>query len=295
MHKEIKFFKNNFILNKDGIFITNENDGYAANFGKQWRDYRDVQIDSVNKFKISKIFFNQMLFDNPKILKNKTVLEIGCGAGRFTEYIVKYAEYCVSVDLSSAIYHNVAASSDNLLLIKADFNELIPNKKFDIIFCRGVLQHTPDPLEYLKKIHSFSKVNGHIFFDIYKMPKLGYFHPKYFFWRPLIQNFISYEKFENFLIKNIDNLLKIKRIIKKFFLNSNFISDSLIPVWDYKDKLDLNSQQLIEWSIMDTLDGIYAKYDFPQSSKKIIDFLVKNKIAIEEKNLKKNIFHTRCS
>ena len=293
MYKNIKFFKNNFTLDKDGILVINEHDSYAENFGKQWRDYRDVQIDSVNKFSISKEFFNQMFFNNPQFLNDKTILEIGCGAGRFTEYLLKYAKNCISVDLSSAIYHNVSHSSKNLNLIKADFNELIPNEKFDIVFCRGVLQHTPDPLISLKKIHSFAKTDGHIFFDIYKMPMIGYLHPKYFFWRPLIKNFISYENFESFLNQNTKILLKIKRLIKKIFFNSNFISDSIIPIWDYKNILELNEEQLIQWSIMDTLDGIYAKYDYPQSTKKVLSFLKKNNISVEQINSSKNIFHTK--
>ena len=295
MNTSINFFKNNFKSTDNKILISHENDSYVENFGKQWKDYRDVQIDSINNFKISEKFFNQMLFYNLEILKNKNILEIGCGAGRFTEYLVKYANQCVSIDLSSAIFHNVSKNSSNLTLIKADFNDLIPDKKFDIVFCRGVLQHTPNPLISLKKIHTFVKKEGDVFFDIYKKPKIGYLHPKYSIWRPLIRLLISYDSFENFLKKNIKFLLQIKRIIKKLFFNSNFIADSLIPVWDYKDKLDLNEAQLIQWSIMDTLDGIYAKYDFPQSSNKIISFLKENEIILNEKNLQKNIFHTKVT
>ena len=58
---------------------------------------------------------------------------LGCGAGRFTEYLVKYAKLCVSVDLSSAIFHNVAKKNKNLILIKSDLMELYPKVKFDIV------------------------------------------------------------------------------------------------------------------------------------------------------------------
>ncbi len=44
---------------------------------------------------------------------------------------------------------------------------------------------------------------------------------------------------------------------------------------------------------MDTLDGIYAKYDYPQSTENILSFLKKNNIHIEEINSSKNIFHTK--
>ena len=293
MTKTINYFKNKFHSSKDSVLIEDQNESYVGNFGKQWKTYRDVQIDSINNFKISQKFFYQMCFNEVKKFNKKKILEIGCGAGRFTEYLVKEAKECVSVDLSSAIFHNISKSSNNLILIKADFNKLIPDEKFDIVFCRGVLQHTPDPYISIKNIHSFVKKNGDVYFDIYKKPKIGFLHPKYFFWRPLIQRLFTYEQCELFLTKNIKILLKIKRIIKLIFLNSNFFADSFVPVWDYKNKLDLNDEQLIKWSIMDTLDGIYAKYDFPQTKKNILKFLKNNKIKLIQVNTKKNIFHTK--
>lgn len=289
---KLEYFKNQFIEDNSNFYILDKNDAYVDNFGKQWRDYRDVQIDSKNNFFISQDYLKEMLFNNIEILKNKKVLEIGSGAGRFTEYLSYYSKECISLDLSSAIYHNVSKDKSNTCFIKADFNKLISEKKFDIVFCRGVLQHTPNPLKSLLKIHSFINENGHVFFDIYKMPKLGYLHPKYFFWRPLIKNFIKYETFENFLKKRVKFLLKIKRITKKILFNSNFLSDCIIPIWDYKDKLNISESKLQMWTIMDTLDGIYAKYDFPQKNKRIIKYLTDNNIEIIKNNRNKNIFQT---
>ena len=275
MKTNIKYFKNLFVKDANDILILNQNDKYTENFGKQWRDYRDIQIDSLNDFKISKEYLNDMIFDDLSLLENKTILEIGSGAGRFTEYLVKYAKKCVSIDLSSAIYHNVSSKKENIILIKADFNELIANEKFDIVFCRGVLQHTPKPLDSIIKIHSFVKKEGKVFFDIYKMPKIGYLHPKYFIWRPLIKNFIKYENFEKFLHKNINLLFRLKIIIKKIFFNSNFISDSFLPLWDYNGIYKIDNEKLKIWSIMDTLDGLYAKYDYPQSTNRVKNLLQK--------------------
>ena len=142
-----KLFNNPFKTDNRGILIINDKDKYASNFAKQWKEYNYVQIDSKNNFNISEKFLEDLIFDSLDFLHNKEVLEIGCGAGRFTEHIVKKSKLCVSVDLSSAIYHNVVKNNDNLILVKADFLELIPLKKFDIVICRGVLQHTPDPLK----------------------------------------------------------------------------------------------------------------------------------------------------
>ena len=293
MYKPQFFFKNDFSKIKDEVYIINDEDNYTRNFGKQWKKYRDVQIDSLNNFDISKNYLENLLFNKLTILNNKKVLEIGCGAGRFTEHIVKHANVCVSIDLSSSIYFNVSKKSKNLLLIKSDLHNLIIKNKFDIVICRGVLQHTPDPLISILKLYEFIDHKGEVFFDIYTMPKVGKFHPKYLIWRPLIKKIFSFDDFEKVLLKNTNFLLKIKRIIKKIFFNSNFISDLFIPVYDYEDELNLSKEQYKFFSILDTLDGIYAKYDNPKRNIDIVNFLKKNNIQIINNLKKKNFFKTK--
>ena len=45
------------------------------------------------------------------IPEKSNILELGCGSGRFTEYLVKSSKLCVSVDLSAAIFYNVSKNS----------------------------------------------------------------------------------------------------------------------------------------------------------------------------------------
>ena len=79
------------------------------------------------------------------ILNDKTILEIGCGAGRFTEYLVKSSKLCVSVDLSLSYILQCFKKNKNLILVKSDLMNLDFKTKFDIVICRGVIQHTPNP------------------------------------------------------------------------------------------------------------------------------------------------------
>jgi len=287
---KLKYFENDFLDEKDGVLILDDKDGHVENFGKQWRDHSDVQIDSINNFDLSKKMLEELLFQDLDYLKNKTVLEIGCGAGRFTEYLVKHTKECVSLDLSSAIFYNVSKEENNLTRIKADFLNLNPKEKFDIVLCRGVLQHTPNPRLSMEKLFQFVKDSGSVFFDIYPKPKVGLLHPKYLIWRPLFKKFIPYENCESFLNSNIEIILRYKRILKKILFNSKFISDSIIPVWDYYEILDLTEKQLEEWAVLDTLDGLYAYYDNPMSNKEVQKFLNKLNLEVQSSIKEKNIY-----
>ena len=99
----MQYFNNNFIEDK-GVHILDKDDKYVANFGKQWRDHVDIQIDSKNGFNCSKDLLENVIFSDIKYFQDKTVLEIGCGAGRFSEHIIKYAKELVLVDLSGYIF-----------------------------------------------------------------------------------------------------------------------------------------------------------------------------------------------
>ena len=44
------FFHNSFAIVKEKVFILSSNDNYASNFGKQWKKYQNIQIDSINNF-----------------------------------------------------------------------------------------------------------------------------------------------------------------------------------------------------------------------------------------------------
>ena len=123
-----QYFDNNLKMNEDGVHILDEDDNYSANFGKQWRDYRDVQIDSKNNFDISYKYLKDIFFEDLTIIKDKEILEIGCGAGRFTEHLIKYCKLCFSIDMSQAIFFNVSKGSNKLHLIKSNFISLKPKK-----------------------------------------------------------------------------------------------------------------------------------------------------------------------
>ena len=76
---------------------------------------------------------------------------------------------------------------------------------------------------------------------------------------------------------------------------SDFLSDSFIPVWDYKGKIDLDNDQLEIWAILDTLDGLYAQFDYPMSNKSVTSLINQNGIDLQQTDKTRNFFKTSVS
>ena len=92
--------------------------------------------------------FNQF----KKILKNKNILDFGCGKGNFLKYCKPEAARVCGVELNKPVVKKL-----NKEFLVEDTIDKFNNKSFDVITCFHVLEHLPDPILMLKKL--FSKLN----------------------------------------------------------------------------------------------------------------------------------------
>src|SRR5690349_17820330 len=101
-------------------------DGYAAAFGWQWTHFRKSQLDSHTGTSISRQRLTRCLGGSLAVVKGKTVLEAGCGAGRFTEILLDAGARVVAADLSSAVDANYANCSQaaDYFVCQADIRQL---------------------------------------------------------------------------------------------------------------------------------------------------------------------------
>jgi 2-polyprenyl-3-methyl-5-hydroxy-6-metoxy-1,4-benzoquinol methylase len=153
-------------INNQKVYIFDEQESYSESFGKEWNAYIDV-IDRVWK-KDAKTTIEWMLGFPLDLLKGKNIIEIGCGTGRFTREYVKYANHVVAVDLSNAIYVNLAPYSSNLTLIKGNLNILHDYlKNFDVVICYGVVQHTKDTNQTVVDLFKYANSKGMVLFNVY--------------------------------------------------------------------------------------------------------------------------------
>ena len=258
------------VVNAIPRFVAPEN--YAANFGLQWNTFRSTQLDSRTGLPLSaERFWNNTKW-TPAELAGRAVLEVGSGAGRFTEILLGAGARVVSVDYSAAVEANFAnnGARGDVLIAQADLYDLpFEDERFDFVFCYGVLQHTPDPQLAYRRIFAKLRRGGRISIDYYRrfrMPNV-WSTPKYA-WRPFTRN-MDPERLLR-LVKGympfwfpIDNAI---RHVPK--LGPALLALIPIPCWNYVGS-GLSYAQRKEWAVLDTFDALGAKYDTPLTREEV--------------------------
>ena len=125
-------------------FVEAEN--YGLSFGYQWNLFRKEQIDSYNGTTLSADRFWSETGWTREELKDKWVLDAGCGAGRFLDVLTGSGANVVGIDISSAI----DAAKENVTgrggvhFVQASIYDLpFRDGTFDFVYSIGVIEHTP--------------------------------------------------------------------------------------------------------------------------------------------------------
>lgn len=268
------------IVNHIPRFVTTNN--YASSFGLQWNIFRKTQLDSYIGTSISADRLKRICGGDLSIFNGKKVLEVGCGAGRFTEIMLKEGATVFAVDLSSAVeanYENCKHNS-NYFVSQASVYELPFNfESFDIVVCIGVIQHTPDSEKTISTLCNYVKPSGMLLIDHYT-----YGYPTTFF-RKLIRKFLLKKEPEysfQFCERLTKRLYPIHRFawkLKKTPILSLFARAFIhfSPVVDYHTIYpQLSEKHLYEWMLLDTHDTLTDFFKHIRSADEIRKCLLDN-------------------
>ena len=233
-------------------FVENEN--FASPFGLQWNTFRKAQLDSYTKTSMSEDRVRTALQVPLESIKGLKIIEVGSGAGRFTEILLKYGAIVYSFDLSNAVLANYANNMPhkNLTIFQANI-ENIPFKDnfFDISLCLGVIQHTQNFSLSLAEVARVTKDGGIISFDHYQK-HIGHYTSLYLVYWILIKQLPTklQLKVTNFLTALF---FPIHWIFRDYPL-IQWLLRRISPISFYYGMFDLNKDQHYEMSKLDTHD-----------------------------------------
>ena len=252
-------------------FTSSEN--YASGFGLQWNHFRKTQLDSYTGTTISRDRLARCLGGSLDIVKGKSVLEVGCGAGRFTEIMLAAGANVFACDLSEAVEANYENCHrwPNYFVCQADMRQLpIEPHSFDVVLCLGVIQHTPSPEETIARLAMYVKPGGLLVIDHY-----SHAYPRNFLQRNirrvLIQLPASIGKASALALARL--LLPLHRRTWNEQHSSSALRRLLLrhsPLIDYYEAYgQLGNKLLSEWSLLDTHDSLTDYYKHFRTTEEI--------------------------
>ena len=238
----------------------------TSSFGFEWNKHPRTQFDSVNGMRLSEErFFGQTSWSRD--LSGNKILEVGSGAGRFTEVALQTGATVFSVDASQAVDANWNNNGHhpNLTLCQASLYQLpFSERYFDKVFCFGVLQHTPDVALAFGRIAKFVKPGGELTVDVYNKNYWRNFHTPMYLIRPITKH-ISHERLHRWLSWSVPYLLPISTWLRDHIPFVGRQVRTLIPIANYNGIFPTQSVELLEqYSILDTFDTLSPKYISPQ-------------------------------
>ena len=145
-------------------------DDYVGNFSFEWNVHRKTQVDSIAGHNESyKTFLEKTGFEEAE-LRDKIVLDVGCGTGRFMEVAAGFGATVVGIDLSYAVdaaYVNMGVHP-KINIIQANIFQLpFRAATFDAIYSIGVLHHTRNTREAFLQLPRLLTKHGAIAIWVY--------------------------------------------------------------------------------------------------------------------------------
>ncbi len=144
-------------------------------FGEEWKSHPDILPD--HSAEVRSYFDDLLPIDE---LRERRVVDLGCGIGRWSYFIADRCRELVLVDYSEAIFvaRRNLRHADNTVFVMADILDLpFRPGAFDFVVCLGVLHHLPtDALDVIRALRHLAP--RQLFYLYYALDN----RPAYFRW-----------------------------------------------------------------------------------------------------------------
>lgn len=250
---------------------------YVSSFGYEWKRWPRVQFESENIGRAMEGHTTRMweaiTMVEMNLVQNKSIIEFGCGPGRFLDVVRQKGGKAIGIDMSFAV--EVARKNfqddPDVLIVQGDiFKPPFKQGVFDGGYTIGVLHHTPDPSAGLKSMVKIIKTGGWVSCVVY--PNEGFYH------------YLSVAR-----LRKITN--KLKPILGYFpALSYSFISAYIIsPIIAFGKRfkfmgpfLDKLTERWIvslywlpdaRWRLLDTFDAITPEIASTHTSEEVLGWI----------------------
>lgn len=205
-----------------------------------------------------------------KELKYKLILEVGCGAGRFTELLVNSGALVHAIDMSDAVDANKIniGQKQNYKIAQADIRTIpYKNFSFDYVICLGVLQHTPKPVETVKLLWEKVANGGTLIIDNYPLNLRSILKCTHLY-RQVLKRLPPFKakKITDFLVKII---FPLHWHIRKLPFAQALLSRFSPVYFHFLSYPNLKKEEYYELARLDTFDALTDKYKYLKTKKMI--------------------------
>ena len=138
---------------------------HDVGFNTRWAEHPKPQANTINQL-LDKTGWKQEDF------QGKTILDAGCGCGRFLQLCQEWGGETIGIDSSEqAIASTKSNCQPGTLLLRADLLHVpLKNSMVDMAFSIGVLHHTPDPKKAFLEVARTVKPGGELAIWVYCCP-----------------------------------------------------------------------------------------------------------------------------
>jgi 2-polyprenyl-3-methyl-5-hydroxy-6-metoxy-1,4-benzoquinol methylase len=230
---------------------------YTEAFGFQWKIFDKTQLDSYSGTSVTRRrLVEAMGSPLSSELADQHVLEVGCGAGRFTEILLDLGAMVYSIDHSNAVEVNTNnfPQSQKHIVVQADVGSLpYAENAFDVVFCLGVIQHTPDPEVTIRNLARHVKPGGWLVIDHYSHSISWYLRTAPLF-RQVLKRLDPQLSF-----RIVSTIFKVAIPFYKISANRYYrkLLHIVFPIVYFENEIpELPTSLKLEWGLLDTYDSL---------------------------------------
>lgn len=138
----------------------------VESFGEEWKKFHE--FDDAELIRIGDSYFD--IINESIINKNTYGLDVGCGTGRWTKYLLNRIGFMEAIDPSEAILaaDKLIGDKTNVRLSMASTDNIpFDDETFDFVMSVGVLHHIPDTQKAMSDCVKKLKIGGYFYTYLY--------------------------------------------------------------------------------------------------------------------------------